>query len=221
MHKAVRKLRDDAGAAPVDTTGEITDQAAESLADQILSLQVSSETQVTGTVGQLLFMKVYAGNESLYHSTDPTKGQSLAKIAAQPGMADAHWGKTSLHNAIGVGLLSKALGGFAQYPHLLVSDYVAVLGLDLARQKSLLSQAESGRWTVAQLEKAAGKKSGSTAHAQGAQVEISPPPQAAHRLGRPEDRPRPGPRGRRNRRGRGLQAHRDPLRPEHPGGPHQ
>jgi len=157
---------------PIATT-DLTDAQAEQLAEQIIKLQASSGTQIMSSVGELLFVAVYGSNEALYHSSDPTKGQSLAKLSQQPGMADAQWGRSKLHNAVGIYLLGRTLKSFKSYPHLQVSHYLTVIGLAPARQKTLLTQAESGRWTVAQLAKAAGKQSAAAAGHHSAQAEIA------------------------------------------------
>lgn len=153
-------------------TAEFTDTQAQSLATRILALLAASGTQIACAVGQLIYETIFGSDEGLWHSMSSTKAQSLSKLAKQPGMADAQWGYTRLRESVGIYLLSKALGGFKAYPHLQVSHYRAVVNLDLAKQKSLLAQAEHSRWTVAQLEKAAGKKSPET-HARNAETEIA------------------------------------------------
>jgi hypothetical protein len=134
---------------------------------------VLSGTQLAREVGEMLLQVVFGNDESLYHANDPKKSASINKLAQQPGMADAQWGHTRLSNSVGVFLLSRDLGGFDAYPHLLVTHYVHVLGLDLAKQKSLLAQAESNRWTVAQLAKAAGKGGSGGHHVPTAQTEFA------------------------------------------------
>ena len=152
---------------------EISDAQAQQLAEQIIKTQASSSTQIMCSVGKLVFGVVYDGDETLWHSNDPTKGQSLTRLSGQPGMADAQWGRTRLRNAVGLYLLSKALGSFKAYPHLQATHLLVVIGMDRGKQKSLLAQAEAGRWTVAQLEKAAGKRSASTTGHHSAQTEIA------------------------------------------------
>jgi hypothetical protein len=63
---------------PVPATTDLTDAQAKQLAEQIIKLQASRGTQIMSSVGELLFVAVYGSNEALYHSSDPTKGQSLA-----------------------------------------------------------------------------------------------------------------------------------------------
>ena len=144
---------------PARVDGSLTDEQAQTLAEQILALTAGSLTKLMVAVGELILVGVFNNDEALWHSKSPTKGESLRKLAGQPGMADASWGETKLHEAGDLYLLSNALGGFAPWPHLQYSHLVVVCGLPSDQQKKLLTQAESNGWTVAQLKQAAGIKS--------------------------------------------------------------
>lgn len=156
--------------AGVKEVAELSDKQAKKLAERILRCSAESEVGQRTTIGQWILAEVFGGSEAEFRSLSPTKGRSLQKLAAQPGMADAGWSRNTLDRAVELYLLTKGLKSFSAWPHLQPTHFEQIFGLETAKQKELLDQAEQNGWSVKQLAEAMGKK-----WATGAPGEASPP----------------------------------------------
>ncbi|MBI5549386.1 MAG: hypothetical protein HY901_36330 [Deltaproteobacteria bacterium] len=151
------KAKTKAKASPKATeAAALSDQQAKSLAERILRLTSKSDVEKRRTIGEWLLVEVFGGSEEAFRSKSRWKDQSVKMLARQPGMSDAGWTRNTLDQAIELFLLSKALKGLEAWPHLQPSHFSQVFGLELAKQRALLDEAERSGWTVKRLAQAAG-----------------------------------------------------------------
>lgn len=136
---------------------ELSEQQVKKLSDRILRLTAESDVEKRRTVGEWLFSEVFGGSEEAFRSRIRSKGRSVQKLAAQPGMSDAGWTRHTLDQAIELFLLAKAFQDLSSWPHLQPSHFEQVFGLETGKQKVLLDKAEKSGWTVKQIAEATGK----------------------------------------------------------------
>ncbi|HEY3452677.1 MAG TPA: hypothetical protein VGK67_40405 [Myxococcales bacterium] len=118
----------------------------------------AGEVRSTINIGRYLFSQLFRASREAFRSKDSNKADSLNDLAAQPGMADAAWSRSRLHNSIELSLMAKVHNDFRAWRLLRVSHYEEVIGLPAERQRELLERAEKERWSVARLKQEAGRQ---------------------------------------------------------------
>ncbi|MGC4114801.1 MAG: hypothetical protein QM765_09360 [Myxococcales bacterium] len=135
----------------------VTPELLRKLAHGVLRESAAGGVRTTLTIGRYLFINLFRSSEDAFRSMAGNKTDSLADLAGQKGMAEGGWGRAKLHNAIELLLLSKVLDNFHPWPTLSVSHFEEIIGLAPDQQRALLDQAQNETWSVARLNKEAGK----------------------------------------------------------------
>jgi len=138
-------------------TPVLSQEQLRKVAEFVLRESAVTEVRSTVTIGWHVFVNLFRSSEEAFRSKDSLKPDSLNDLAAQPGMADAGWGRTRLRNAIEISLMARRHANFKAWPRLRVSHFEEVIGLPSEKQSELLTQAAKGGWSVARLKKEAEK----------------------------------------------------------------
>jgi hypothetical protein len=136
---------------------ELTREQLKVLSELVLREGATGEVRSTLNIGRILLIQVFRGSEQAFRDRHPRKTDSLRDLAAQPGMAEAGWGRTRLRNAIELSLLAKVHNDLRAWRYLRVSHYEAIFGLPAERQRELLDQANKEHWSVDRLSAEAGR----------------------------------------------------------------
>jgi hypothetical protein len=102
-------------------------------------------------IGELILTRFFAGDVQAWRARH-TKSQSLRKIA---GRADCPFGKSTLHEAVGVYVATLEHPEVRTFEHVSASHIAAVLPLSVPIQAELLRAAETERWSVRRLKREA------------------------------------------------------------------
>jgi hypothetical protein len=143
--------------APAIKLPTFTDDQLRQIADFVLREAIAGEVRSTLTIGRYLFGQFFRASEAAFRSKAGNKAKSLYDLAAQKGMKAAGWSRPKLHNTIELTLMAQKLNDLRAWRFLRVSHYEEVIGLTVEEQRTLLDQAEKGRWTVEDLKEEVAK----------------------------------------------------------------
>ena len=105
----------------------------------------------TLAIGELVLTQFFDGNAAAWRARSRNKDSSIRRLANHTGCP---FGKSALHEAIGVYVAVRELPSVRTSGHITASHIASVLRLASSQRQGILEQAERERWGVRQLRQA-------------------------------------------------------------------
>jgi hypothetical protein len=105
----------------------------------------------TLAIGELVLTQFFAGNPAAWRARGRNKDHSVRQLASH---ADCPFGKSALHEAVGVYVAMRAMPNVRTLGHITASHVASVLRLAENQRQAMLEQAEHEHWGVRELRQA-------------------------------------------------------------------